>query len=79
MNMTKLLEQAFNEISRLPEEDQDVIAQALIGLIPDAADDLQWERLFSDPRSEKALEHLLREADAEIARGDVYDTNPGEA
>jgi hypothetical protein len=77
--MTKLLEQAFSEISRLPEEDQDVIAQALMGLMPDAADDKEWERLTRDPRSEKALEYLLSKADAEIARGDVLDTDPGEA
>lgn len=79
MTMTKLLEKAFGEISRLPAEDQDVIAEALIGLLPDAAADLEWERLFQDPRSEKALEHLLSEADAEIARGEVRDTDPGEA
>jgi hypothetical protein len=77
--MTKLLEQAFGEISRLPEADQDVIAEAIIGLMPDAAADVEWERLLRDPRSEQALEKLLSAADAEIARGEVHDTDPGEA
>ena len=76
--MTKLLEKAFGEISRLPEADQDVIAEALIGLLPDAAADLEWDRLLRDPRSEQALEHWLGEADAEIARGEVRNTDPGE-
>jgi hypothetical protein len=48
--LTKLLEQVFSEISRLPEEDQDVIAQALMELMPNAAADLEWERLTQDPR-----------------------------
>jgi hypothetical protein len=77
--MTKLLEKAFGELSRLPEADQDVIAEAIIDLLPDAAADQEWERLLADPRSDRALESLLREADAEIARGDVRDTDPGEA
>jgi hypothetical protein len=76
--MTKLLEQAFGEISRLPAADQDEIAKALIDLLPDAAADLEWERLFRDPRSEQVLDKLLKEADAEIARGEVRDTDPGE-
>ena len=66
--MTKLLEQAFNELSRLPETDQDVIAEALIGLVPHDADDEQWERVTQDPRSDKALEYLLNNADAQVGR-----------
>ena len=77
--MTKLLEKAFGEISRLPAEDQDVIAQAIMDLVPDAASDKEWDCLMSDPRSEQVLEKLIQEADAEIARGDVLDTDPGEA
>ena len=77
--MTKLLEQAFGEISRLPEVEQDVIAQALMGLMPDAAGDKEWERLTQDPRSDRTLEYLLKEAETDIARGDVLDTDPGEA
>ena len=77
--MTKLLEQAFSEISRLPEEEQNVIAQAIMELMPDAAADREWEHLTSDPRSEKVLERLIKEAEAEIARGDVLDTDPSQA
>jgi hypothetical protein len=77
--MTKLLEKAFSEISRLPEEDQNVIAQAIMDLMPDAASDREWERLTTDPRSEVVLEKLIKKADAEIARGDVFDVDPGEA
>jgi hypothetical protein len=77
--MTKLLEKAFSEISRLPAEDQDVIAEAIMNLMPDVASDREWDSLTADPRSEKLLEKLVKNADAEIARGEVHDTDPGEA
>jgi hypothetical protein len=74
--MTKLLEQAFGQLSRLPEADQDVIAEALIGLLPNATADLEWESLFRDPRSEEVLKRMLH--DVETARGEVGDGDPGD-
>lgn len=76
--MTKLLEQAFGELSRLQEAHQDLIAEALIGLLPDAAGDLAWESLFQDPRSDEALERLLHEVDVEVACGEARDGDPGD-
>jgi len=77
--MTKLLEKAFGKISRLSAEDQNAIAQAIIDIMPDEAGDKEWDRLTGDPRSEKVLEMLVKEADAEIACGDVLDIDPAKA
>jgi hypothetical protein len=73
--MTELLAQAFGEISRLPEADQNAIAEALIGLLPDDAAEQEWEGLIRDPRSEQVLERLL----AEAARGEMPAACPEEA
>lgn len=77
MPMTKLLEEAFDELSRLPEGDQDAIAKALISLLQNTADDKEWDQLTQDPRSDKALEYLLHIADEDSARGEVFDIDPG--
>jgi hypothetical protein len=62
--MTKLLEKAFEEASRLPEMDQNALAKWVL-------DELQseraWARTFSE--SEDVLEKLADEAIAEKRRG----------
>ena len=49
--MTKLLERAFEEASKLPEEAQDRLATQLL---QELADDEQWTRQFSDSAPELA-------------------------
>ncbi len=62
--MTKLLEKAFEEASRLPEMDQNALAKWVL-------DELQseraWARTFSE--SEDVLEKLADEAIAEKRKG----------
>lgn len=61
------------ELVELLKEKHDVVAQALSDLLQDES---RWEQLFSDPRSEKALDKLVSEAEKEIAAGKVYDYDP---
>jgi hypothetical protein len=64
--MTKLLEKAFNEASKLPEEDQDALAEMLL-------DDLAAEERWADAlaNSQDALAALADEALAEFERGET--------
>lgn len=62
--MTKALEQAFREASKLPEAEQDALAEAIrIEVMGDA----DWERSFTN--SPDALEKLADEAIAEHRAG----------
>lgn len=55
--MTDLLERAFQEASKLPPEEQDVLANRLLAEI---ADDKCWDNLFA--KSQDQLERLAKEA-----------------
>lgn len=59
--------------------ESDIIARALAAyaqLRVDAVADARWERLFADPGSEAVLAELVREGEAAIAAGQVYDGDP---
>ena len=58
--MTKLLERAFNQASRLPEELQDQLAARLL---QELADEEKWEAALADPAEEleKLADKALRE------------------
>lgn len=57
--MTKLLEKALAEVSKLPSEDQDVIAAVIMDVLED---EQQWERAFSASRDKLAkLANKVRE------------------
>jgi len=62
--MTKALEQAFREASKLPETEQEALAEAI--LLEVMGND-EWERSFST--SSEALEELANEAIAEHGAG----------
>jgi len=62
--MTKLLAKAFEEASRLPEEDQDVVAEMLLS---DLASEERWTEAFA--RSQDKLALLANEALAEFKQG----------
>jgi hypothetical protein len=80
--MTKLLEQAFAEASKLPDEDQDSLARQLL---EDMAADRRWDELLADPRSSALLAELAAEAIAEDEAGETvslekffgFETKPG--
>ena len=62
--MTKLLEKAFEEASKLSELEQNTLARWLIDEI---ITDKKWEKAFAE--SEDLLEKLANEALAEHAEG----------
>ncbi|MCH7942665.1 MAG: hypothetical protein IIB67_05465 [Proteobacteria bacterium] len=69
--MTKLLKQAFERVSALPDNEQDAIASIVLEEIEDEA---RWRASFA--KSRDALARLAKEARAEIARGDVLPMDP---
>ncbi|MFA4909751.1 MAG: hypothetical protein WC649_01695 [Desulfobacteria bacterium] len=62
--MTKLLENAFHEASKLPKIEQNVIGRWLLDEIKA---DKEWDKLFAE--SEDVLEHLAQEALMEHEKG----------
>lgn len=66
--MTKLLENAFKQASKLPEMEQNVIGRWLLDEIKA---DKKWEKLFAE--SENVLEQLAGEAMAEHENGKTKD------
>ena len=63
--MTKLLEKAFEEASRLPEEDQDTFAEMLS--MNDLASVERWTAAFA--KSQDKLAFLAKEALTEFEQG----------
>ena len=66
--MTRLLKNAFNEASKLPEIEQNAIGRWLLDEIKT---DKKWEKLFAE--SEDILEHLAQEALTENEKGKTKD------
>ena len=62
--MTKLLQQAFERASALPEKEQDVFAKFLISEIDEEA---EWEESFASSQDE--LAHMAKEALTEYRAG----------
>jgi len=62
--MTKLLEKAFKEASRLPSKDQDVLAQ---WLLEELQSEQQWSQLLE--QSSDFLGHLADQARKEHEQG----------
>jgi len=73
--MTELLEKAIKAASRLSQEQQDAIASEILARIEA---DARWDAALADPRSDRLLKQLADEARADIARGDVLDTDPSQ-
>ena len=62
--MTELLKKAFSEASKLPEKDQDAIAEIILA---ELASEERWNDLFS--KSQDLLAELVQEALAEHRAG----------
>jgi len=69
--MTKLLEKAFAEASKLPEVEQDTLAELLLAEI---ASDRQWDETFA--KSGDLLSRLAEEALADHRAGLTQDLDP---
>lgn len=62
--MTRLLDKAFEAASKLPEEDQDALAEMLLN---DLASEERWTEAFA--RSQDKLALLAKEALTEFKKG----------
>ena len=69
--MTKALERAFREVSKLSDEEQDALAESILAEI--LGDD-EWERSFSE--SADVLEKLADEALEERRAGKTKPLEP---
>ena len=69
--MSKLLEEAFAKLAKLPVEEQDSIAA---WLLEEMESEQRWENLFSE--SHDALGHLADEALTEHTRGRTKALDP---
>ncbi len=64
--MTKLLQQAIERVSELPDTEQDKFARFLLA---ELESERQWIELFAKPESEELLERLSDEALSEHRAG----------
>jgi hypothetical protein len=70
--MTKLLEQAFNEAAKLPDDAQDALAEVLLA-------DLESERAWNSARFEfPVLERLAEDAVRDHRTGRTSSLDPSE-
>lgn len=69
--MTKLLEKAFKEAAKLPDEDRDALAQAVLA---ELASERRWDELFAG--STDMLSELAEEALAEHHAGRTKPLDP---
>ena len=73
--MTRLLQQAFDKASELPQEEQDKFARFLLA---ELESERQWAELFSRPDSEDLLEQLADDALAAHRAGLTRPLDPEE-
>jgi hypothetical protein len=69
--MTKVLEKAFDEASKLSESEQDALGEWLLAEIES---EREWDRAFA--RSQDLLARLAKEALAEHRRGQTDELDP---
>jgi hypothetical protein len=69
--MTKLLQKAFDEASKLPDSEQDALGRILLG---ELASERRWEELFSG--SPELLADLADQALAEHRAGRTEKLDP---
>jgi len=71
--MTARLEQAFEEASKLPPKEQDVLGDWLLA---ELRSETRWARLFAG--SQEGLSALAAEALSEHRRGETRELDPDE-
>ena len=69
--MTKVLEKAFDEASKLPEKEQDELGKWLLAEIES---DRNWDQVFA--RSHNQISRLASEALEEHRRGETEELDP---
>ncbi len=75
--MTAKLKQAFHNVERLPPEDQDAIAEAVMDSIYVAPEEEEaWLRLVETDESQSLLTRMAKEVEEEMAEGQTFDFDP---
>ncbi|MBI3605663.1 MAG: hypothetical protein HY202_06515 [Nitrospirae bacterium] len=69
--MTKLLEKVFDEVSKLPQKEQDALAA---WIMEELASERRWEKTFAE--SSDLLNHLADEALTEHHKGKTQTLDP---
>lgn len=69
--MTDLLKKAFEAVSRLPDDEQDAVAQWLLA---ELAAEQEWEERFA--KTQDALSVLAQEASEEHQRDETKELKP---
>ncbi len=69
--MNKMLQRAFSEAAKLPEDTQEAIASLLMEEI---AAERGWDERFAN--TQDLLGELVRQAREDVARGDVLPYDP---
>ncbi|RMF77409.1 MAG: hypothetical protein D6737_17770 [Chloroflexi bacterium] len=69
--MTELLEQAFSEAAKLPDDEQDALAKWMLQIIES---EREWDAAFAT--SADALAKLAHEALAEFHAGETEELDP---
>ncbi|HLJ57839.1 MAG TPA: hypothetical protein VKT77_22570 [Chthonomonadaceae bacterium] len=69
--MTQLLEKAYDEVTKLPDSEQDAIAALILDAL---ADEELWAQQFAG--SQDALARLAKEALAEYSAGETQPLDP---
>jgi len=69
--MTKVLEKAFDEASKLTESEQDALGEWLLAEIES---EREWDRAFVE--SQDLIAHLAKKALAEHRRGQTDELDP---
>ena len=69
--MTKLLKKAFEEASKLPDQEQDTLARVLLD---ELASERRWDELFANSRD--LLSQLADKASAEHRAGQTKKLDP---
>jgi hypothetical protein len=67
--MTKLLDEAIDELRKLPEPEQDVLAEFIANIVAER----QFDRLLESPASIALLEKMADAALEEDRRGETID------
>lgn len=72
MPMTKILEQALREAEKLPEADQQIIADMIISFIHiDESEEAEWAALVQSPESQRFLDKMVQEVQEEEKNGNL--------
>lgn len=69
MPMSKLLEKAFQEASKLSQQEQDTVAELVISFLhSDEAEEAEWDALVQSPESQRFLDKMIDEVKDEEAK-----------